>query len=152
MKLQTPMLVVKDMDKSVSFYKKALGLEVIVDFGANKTLTGGLALQALESWKEFIGAHEVSFGGNDGEIYFEEDDFDGFIQRLSLLDIDYVHPVKEHGWGQRVVRFYDPDKHVIEIGENMNAVCQRFIDSGMTPEQVAQRMGIPLAYIQKCLL
>ena len=65
MKLQTPMLVVKDMDKSVSFYKKALGLEVIVDFGANKTLTGGLALQALESWKEFIGAHEVSFGGND---------------------------------------------------------------------------------------
>ena len=70
MKLQTPMLVVKDMDKSVSFYKMALGLEVIVDFGANKTLTGGLALQALESWKEFIGAHEVSFGGNDGEIYF----------------------------------------------------------------------------------
>ena len=152
MKLQTPMLVVKDMDKSVSFYKKALGLEVIVDFGANKTLTGGLALQALESWKEFIGAHEVSFGGNDGKIYFEEDDFDGFIQRLSLLDIDYVHPVKGHGWGQRVVRFYDPDKHVIEIGENLNAVCQRFIDSGMTPEQVAQRMGIPLAYIQKCLL
>ena len=152
MKLQTPMLVVKDMDKSVSFYKKALGLEVIVDFGANKTLTGGLALQALESWKEFIGAHDVSVGGNDGEIYFEEDDFDGFIQRLSLLDIDYVHPVKEHGWGQRVVRFYDPDKHVIEIGENLNAVCQRFIDSGMTPEHVAQRMGIPLAYIQKCLL
>ncbi len=35
----------------------------------------------------------------------------------------------------RVVHFYDPDRHVIEVGENMNAVCQRFLDSGMSPEK-----------------
>ena len=139
------------MDKSVSFYKKALGLEVIVDFGANKTLTGGLALQALESWKEFIGAHEVSFGGNDGEIYFEEDDFDGFIQRLSLLDIDYVHPVKEHGWGQRVVRFYDPDGHLIEVGEEMKMVVNRFLASGMSMAEVSQKMDVSVGDLEKLL-
>ena len=54
MKLNSPMLVVSDMDKSVKFYKKVLGLDVIMDFGANKTLTGGLALQTLETYKEFI--------------------------------------------------------------------------------------------------
>ena len=47
MKLKNPMLVVTDMDKSVSFYKKVFGLRVIMDFGANKTLTGGLVLQTV---------------------------------------------------------------------------------------------------------
>ena len=37
---------------------------------------------------------------------------------MKNLDINYVHPVKEHSWGQRVVRFYDPDCHIIEVGEN----------------------------------
>ena len=40
MKLKNPLLVVCDMDKSIEFYKKVLGLHVIMDFGANKTLTG----------------------------------------------------------------------------------------------------------------
>ena len=55
MKLKNPMLVVTDIDKSVEFYKKVFGLHVIMDFGANKTLTGGLALQTVETYKDFIG-------------------------------------------------------------------------------------------------
>lgn len=74
------MLVVTDMDKTVEFYKRVLGLEVVMDFGANKTLTGGLALQTLETYKEFIGTSDISFGGNNYEIYFEEDDFDKFAE------------------------------------------------------------------------
>ncbi|HIW24941.1 MAG TPA: VOC family protein [Firmicutes bacterium] len=49
MKFKNPMLVVTDIDKSVEFYKTVLGLHVIVDFGANKTLTGGLVLQTIET-------------------------------------------------------------------------------------------------------
>ena len=49
-----------------------------MDFGANKTLTGGLVLQTLETYREFIGTDKISFGGNDTEIYFEEDEFDQF--------------------------------------------------------------------------
>ncbi len=33
------------------------------------------------------------------------------------------------------------------IGENMKTVCQRFLDSGMTPKQVASRMDVPIQYI-----
>lgn len=51
MKLKNPMLVVTDMDRSVEFYKKVFGLHIIMDFGANKTLTGGLALQTVETYK-----------------------------------------------------------------------------------------------------
>ncbi len=147
----SPMLVVTDMDKSVAFYKSVLGLDVILDFGANKTLTGGLALQTADSFKEFIGSEAISFGGNNAEMYFEEDDFDCFAEKLSSFGVEYVHPVKEHSWGQRVVRFYDPDRHIIEVGENMVVVCKRFLDSGMTSEQVAERMDVPLVYVTDCI-
>lgn len=152
MKLKNPLLVVNDMDKSVEFYKKVLGLHIINDFGANKTLTGGLSLQTAETYKDFIGGMNISFGANNFEIYFEEDDFDAFAERLKTLDIEYVHPVKEHSWGQRVVRFYDPDRHIIEVGENMKTVCRRFINSGMTPEQVAIRMDVPLKFVNSSIL
>jgi len=151
MKLKNPMLVVTDIDKSVEFYKKVLGLHVIMDFGANKTLTGGLALQTLESWREFIGTGDISFGSNSSEVYFEEDDFDKFADKLKKCDVEYVHLIKEHSWGQRVVRIYDPDKHIIEVGENIKAVCKRFLDSGMTPEQVAERMDVPMKFINACV-
>lgn len=150
MKLKNPMLVVSDIDKSVEFYNKVLGLRVVADFGANKTLTGGLSLQTAETYREFIENDNITFGGNSFEIYFEEDDFDRFLDSLENCGIKYVHPVKEHSWGQRAVRFYDPDKHIIEVGENLKSVCRRFLDSGMTPEQVAERMDVPLKFVNIC--
>ena len=84
MKLKNPMLIVTDIDKSVEFYKKVFGLHVIMDFGANKTLTGGLALQTVETYKDFIGKSDISFGGNNFEIYFEEDNFDEFATKRNI--------------------------------------------------------------------
>lgn len=103
------------------------------------------------TYKEFIGKDDICFGGNNCEVYFEEDDFDKFVNRLNECDIEYVHSIKEHSWGQRVVRIYDPDKHIIEIGENIKVVCKRFLDSGMTPEQVATRMDIPIEFVNACI-
>ncbi|MGM9948045.1 VOC family protein [Floccifex sp.] len=151
MKIKNPMLVVKNIDKSVEFYKKVLGLRVIMDFGANKTLTGGLSLQTLDTWKEFIDADTISFGSNSYEIYFEEDDFDNFMSRLQKYDVKYVHPIKEHSWGQRVIRIYDPDQHIIEVGENLKMVCKRFLDSGLNPEKVAEKMDVPMKFVKACM-
>lgn len=151
MKFKNPLLVVSDMDISVKFYKEVLGLRKIMDFGENVTLTGGVCLQTKETWAEFIENESLSFGGKTSEIYFEEDDFDGFENKLKNLDINYVHPVKGHSWGQRVVRFYDPDCHIIEVGENIKTVCKRFLESGMTPEQTAERMDVPLKFVKGCI-
>ena len=149
MKLKNTLLAVADMERSLTFYETVLGLQVVLDFGANKTLTGGLCLQTLETWTGFLETDRVAFGGNDAELYFEEDRFDGFVRRLESLEIQYVHPVKEHPWGQRVVRFYDPDRHIIEVGENMRAVCRRFLGSGLTPEETAARMDVPVDYVRE---
>ena len=149
MKLKNSLLVVTDIDRSVAFYQNVFGLRIITDFGANKTLTGGLVLQTAETWQQFIEDRSVQFGGNNAEIYFEEDHFDQFIEKLKCCDIEYVHPVKEHSWGQRVVRIYDPDRHIIEVGENIKFVCRRFLESGMTPEEIAERMDVPLKFVLK---
>ena len=153
MKFKNPLLVVKDLELSIKFYKEVLGLRVVMDFGANVTLTGGVCLQTEESWQRLIGmpGAEISFGGKNTELYFEEGDFDGFLQRLSTLQaIQYVHPAIEQSWGQRAVRFYDPDCHIIEVGEDMKAVGRRFLDSGMNEEAVAKRMDVPLKFVNSC--
>lgn len=157
MKLKNPMLVVEDMERSKKFYKEVLGLRVLLDFGANITLTGGLCLQTKDSYEEFIevSKNDIKFGGNDFEIYFEENkagEFDKFIEKLnSMNDIKYVHKVKEHSWGQRVLRIYDPDNHIIEIGEDMKNVCKRFADSGMNNEEIAVRMDVPVKFVNSLL-
>lgn len=154
MKFKNPLLVVSDMEKSKEFYKEVLGLRTIMNFGANVTLTGGVSLQTKESWESFIGksGNDITFNGNDAELYFEEDDFGKFIDKLSKIKyIEYVHPVLEHKWGQRVVRFYDPDKHIIEVGENMKNVCRRFLNSGLTAEETAEKMDVPLKYVKACM-
>lgn len=148
MKFKCPMLVVSSMETSVRFYREVLGLRVVMDLGANVTLTGGLSLQTRETWREFIGTDEISLGGNDAEVYFEEEDFPAFVDRLRSLSVRYVHPVIEHRWGQRAVRFYDPDLHIIEVAESMRSVCRRFSESGMTPEQIALRMDVPLKLVR----
>jgi len=149
MKYQGPLIAITDLERSKAFYQKYLGLKVEVDFGANVTLTGGLSLQTLETWRGFIGGLDVKFKGNDAELYFETDNYDGFIERLDGLEL--LHPPIEHRWGQRVVRFYDPDGHIIEVGENMDAVARRFQDSGMTAEQIAARMDVQEKYVREWL-
>jgi lactoylglutathione lyase len=146
MKYRNSLLVVRDLDRSIAFYREVLGLRVVGDLGANVTLTGGLCLQTLDTWVDFIDRpmDAIGFGNLAGEQYFEEDDFDAFLQRLAAIPgVEYLHPVKEHRWGQRAVRIYDPDRHIIEIGENMKTVCRRFLANGMTVEQTAVRMDVP---------
>ena len=75
MKIKNSMLVVKDLEKSKAFYWEVLGLRTLSDLDIHAVLTGGLALQTEESWKGFVGK-EISYQGNDVEVYFEEDDFE----------------------------------------------------------------------------
>lgn len=151
MKLKSMLLAVRDLQASVAFYKEVFGLRVVADFGANVTLTGGLSLQTLDTWEAFIGKEQVVFGGNDAEVYFEEDDFEAFLKKLEGAEVRYVHPPLEQSWGQRTVRLYDPDGHVLEIGENMRAVCRRFVQQGMSAEQIAVRMDIPVKDVRALL-
>ncbi len=148
MKYQSTLLAVTNMERSKAFYCDLLGREVVADFDANVTLSGGITLQTLDSWKEFLNTQKVTLPNNAGELYFVTEDMDAFLPHLERWQVQYVHRLKEHSWGQRVVRFYDPDGHIIEVGEGLEQVAKRFLSQGMTLEQVAQRMDVPMSFLQ----
>lgn len=120
MKLKCFLIVVKDIEKSRKFYHDLFGLDVIVDYDGNMLLTGGLSLQEEGYWKEFIGK-DVIPENNACELYFEEEDIEAFVERLEEYypEVVYVNRLLTHTWGQRVIRFYDPDGNLIEVGTPM---------------------------------
>ncbi|MEA4911729.1 MAG: VOC family protein [Oscillospiraceae bacterium] len=145
------LIVVRDPAQSARWYAELLELQTIADYGANIALSGGLSLQSAESWKALIGAQTLSLPDNAAELYFEEEDLDVFLARLEAHDVRQVHPPRTQRWGQRVLRFYDPDGHIIEVGEPLRIVVARFYGDGMCAEQIAQRMEVPLDFVRACL-
>lgn len=150
MKLKNILFVVSDMERSKAFYRDLFGLEVIADYEGNVVLTEGLVLQDASIWERFIDS-SVNYHGNDAELYFEENDMDGFLKKLELWEdaIEYAHSLIEHDWGQRVVRIYDPDHHMIEVGESMDYVAKRFLASGMSTEETAWKTQMALGRVKE---
>ena len=149
MKLKNVLLVVKDIERSKKFYKDLFGLEVIADFDGNVVLTEGLVLQDETIWKSFI-EKAIVHKGHNAELYFEENDMDRFLQKLENWPepIEYVNPFMEHSWGQRVVRIYDPDGHMIEVGESLEYVAKRFLAAGMTVEETAAKTQMAVGDVE----
>ena len=123
MKLKNILIVVKDIKKSRQFYHDLFGIDLVLDNDGNMILTEGLVLQDEKIWKNFLGKDIVS-KSNSCELYFEEQDIDVFIEKLERMypDIEYVNRLMTHSWGQRVIRFYDLDGILIEVGTPMESI------------------------------
>ena len=117
MKLKNFLIVVKDIERSRRFYHDLFGLEMLLDNDGNMILSDGLVLQEQKYWTQFLG-REIIPENNSSELYFEEADIDAFIEKLErdYPELRYVNRLMTHSWGQRVIRFYDPDGNLIEVG------------------------------------
>ena len=117
MKLKNILIVVKDIERSKQFYHDLFGLDVILDNDGNVMLTEWLVLQDEKIWKNFLGK-EIIPNSNSCELYFEESDIEAFAAKLEKRYpfIQYVNRLMTHSWGQKVLRFYDPDGNLIEVG------------------------------------
>ena len=123
MKLKNILIVVKDIEKSRKFYHDLFGIDLVLDNDGNMILTEGLVLQDEKIWKNFLGKEIIS-KSNSCELYFEEQDIEAFIEKLERMypDIEYVNRLMTHSWGQRVIRFYDLDGNLIEVGTPMESL------------------------------
>lgn len=145
MKYTSTVISVSDINVSRRFYEDLFGLELYQDYGINVSFTCGLSLQQEFDWLIGVPKETVLKRSHNMELAFETRDFDSFLEKLKQYpDIEYLGEVIEHGWGQRVVRFYDPDGHIIEVGENMKMVVERFLSAGMTMEEVSARMDVSI--------
>lgn len=117
MKLKNVLIVVKDVERSRQFYHDLFGLDVVLDQDGNLILTEGLVLQEERIWKMFLGK-DVIPENNACELYFEETDLEAFVRKLETLypSVRYVNRLMTHSWGQKVIRFYDLDGNLIEVG------------------------------------
>ena len=117
MRLKNILIVVKDIEQSKKFYHDLFGLDTVLDSDGNMILTEGLVLQDEKIWKTFLGK-EIIPESNSCELYFEERDIEAFAEKLEKLypSIQYVNRLMTHSWGQKVIRFYDLDGNLIEVG------------------------------------
>lgn len=117
------LLVSKDLSKTKAFYKNLFGLRVTLDYGAYITLTGGILFQILVRWKDVLHQPE---------------------ETIKAYDVMYVHPLQSHKWGQRGIRVYEPDNHIIEISE-------RLALEGMSIEDISKKSMITIKMIERYL-
>ena len=117
MKLKNVLIVVKDIEKSRKFYHDLFGLNVVLDNDGNMILTEGLVLQDEKIWRDFLGKDIVP-ESNSCELYFEEKNIEAFVEKLekNYPSLKYANRLMTHSWGQKVIRFYDPDGNLIEVG------------------------------------
>jgi catechol 2,3-dioxygenase-like lactoylglutathione lyase family enzyme len=159
MKYTCPLIVVENIAESRKFYEELLDQKVLVDFGENITLGKDLsessfALQSKSSWLDFIqkSQNDIISKNNHSEIVFEEENFEAFMEKLRKYpNIELVHDIIEYPWGQKVIRFYDPSKNVIEVGESMRSVIKGFLAKGLSAEETAARTMHPIEFVKSCM-
>lgn len=152
MKFQLPLLAVQDVEISKKFYKQIFDQDVVLDLGKNVTFSGGFAIQQDFAWLTDIDPASVNKKSHNMELYFEVDDFDEFLLLLEKhKEVRLVHPPKKHEWQQRVIRIYDPDFHMIEIGESMEVIAKRYLSQGFSAEKVSDIIQHPIEFVQSCI-
>ena len=153
MKFCCLLIDVKDTQKTRNFYENVMRLKVSLDLAPNVAFGNGTTAFAIqEKFSELVNADDfnTTCKGNDHELVFEEDNYDEFEEHIKQFeDIIFVHKTKEYPWGQRVMRFYDPDFHVIEVGESMESIFKKFFKQGMSIDEVAERTGHPVDFVSK---
>ena len=151
MKYCGTLIAVSDMEKSKAFYETVLQQKILMDVGEHVAFEGGLALQS--NYSELVGTKfTIHRQANSFQLYFEVEDIEHWVDKLRNIEgLEFLHEVKEYPWGQRVMRFYEFDRNIIEIAEDMEIVVKRFLKQGMSVEETVSRTMMPFEFVKQCL-
>ena len=144
-------MTVKNIEQSKKFYHEVLGQEIKEDYGQNVVFQGDFSIHLKEHYSDLIGGREVRNGGNNFELCFEDNDLESLQSKLKENNVTFVHTIRTQPWQQRVMRCYDPDENIIEIGESMVDVCVRLKNEGKTVEEIVKLTSLPESYVNGAL-
>ncbi len=147
MQYKCALIAVKDMEKSVRFYRDLLSQEIEFDFGENVAFKGGFALH-LSSHFESLISLPVKRKCNSFELYFEDDNLEIVRDRLVEQSCHLVNDICEQPWRQKVLRVYDPDENIVEIGETMQHLCFRLHTEQLSNEEISEISNMPLEFVK----
>ena len=151
MKFICALITVTDMDRSRYFYEKVLEQKVKYDFGEDITFLGDFTIHLRSHFKELIDNKDIKESANNGELYFEFDDLEQVEKKLNKEGVKFVHGVREQPWKQKVMRFYDPDENIIEVGESLEYLCHRLHREGWEIDKISKIIGMPKDFVIKSL-
>lgn len=144
-------LFVKDIELAKEFYQGLLEMEIIFDFGESVEFDSGLMLWETEFAHNFIFKRPIDIdkkGSHQLELYFESPDIESDAELFGSSEVELIHELREEPWGQRSMRLYDPDRHIIEIAEPMELVALRLHKEGQSNEAVAEKTQLPVEYVE----
>lgn len=147
MKYVCSLIVVSDIKKARNFYEKVLEQKVKFDFGENVTFEGDFAIHLKSHFQKLIDNKEIKTGSNNFELYFEFDDIKQIEKKLTNNKVDFIHTTREQPWRQIVIRFYDLDKNIIEVGETMEFLAYRLFKEGQTISEISEIITLPNDFI-----
>ena len=143
MEYKCALFVVEDIEKSRFLYENILGQEVEVDFGEDVAFHSGFAIHQKSHFEKLISGHTVTKKLNNHELYFEDDQLENIVETLKKHGFYFLHDIVEQPWRQRVVRFYDYDAHIIEIGERMEYVAFRLFKENKSIDEISKITYLP---------
>lgn len=148
-------IFVKDIEVSKKFYIDLLGMLIDSDFGKNVIFKNGFAIWEIQNnhiIPKSLGLDKISDSEiNRFELYFETENLPDIFKTLKNKNVKFLHQIHEEPWGQRTIRFFDPDNHLIEIGESMRQFVSRFYNQGLTIEQVSRRTSVPIEDVKRLI-
>lgn len=151
MKFHSITLFVKDIEKSKIFYTNLLNLSIEHDFGKNVILSNGITIWQIQQSHLISQRLETELNSNRFELYFEAENLDEINIKLEQNSVKFLHPIHTEPWGQRTLRFFDPDNHLIEIGEPLEVFVMNMSKQGLSPEQISIKSGIPIETVNNLL-
>ncbi len=149
-----PLIAVRNIPGSRKFYEELLGQVVKFDFGQNVTYEGDFAIHDAEHFAGLLGSAEGGAGAfpkQNFELYFELDDMETLQAKLEENSVDFIHKLKAQPWQQRVMRFFDPDGYIIEVGESLEAVVERLHEEGHPREEIPKLCSMPEEFVNMVL-
>lgn len=130
------LIAVEDVARSRRFYEGLLGQRVIADYGQDVAFEGGFSIHERAHFSALLDGRSVGVRANDAELYFEEDEVAEAFSRLEASGVEVVHPPREQPWRQLVARMYDPDGHIVELGEPLARTASRMDAEGSTLAEI----------------
>ncbi len=122
LRFANPIIFPKDLHVSKCFYRDVMGLQIIEDsepfilFEGNFGIHGSRELFWANVFDKPVNETPSWLSSNDLLLYFQTETINQVFSNMKDK-VDIIHPIKRQAWGERVFRFYDPDRYIVEIGE-----------------------------------
>jgi len=150
-KFYSPVIFVEEIERSKKFYTEILNEKIEHDFGTNVMFESRLSLWKIKPEYEVAAIEGSSKAGNTFELYFETEDIFESASWIKSNNIPLLHDIKTEPWGQMTIRLFDPDHHLVEVGESFTRFITRIYEETGSEKETSERTGVHEDIIRKII-